>query len=122
MDDLGARTSYIAVTIGTLVIDSSGAHVGSVSHVLADAQLDVFDGIVVAKLHAPHTHRFADADQVGEIYERGVLLKVAWDQLYEPGENPAALELGADDLVKDDTGAALHERLQRAWSLISGRG
>jgi uncharacterized protein YrrD len=122
MEDLGAPTSYLACTAGTPVIDTTGVQVGSVKHVLADEELDVFDGIVATRHHDPLEHRFADADQVTAIYERGVLLNVAWDQLHTPSENPAAIEVGADDLAGDETGHALRERLRRAWDLISGNG
>jgi hypothetical protein len=122
MDDLGERTSYMALALGTLVIDASAAHVGTVSHVLADVELDVFDGIVVTTLHDPDSHRFADADQVGEIYERGVLLTVTWDRLPEPSENPAVLEVDADDVAGEGAERKLHDHLRRAWDLISGKG
>ena len=122
MDDLGAPISYLTCSKGTPVIDATGEQVGTVSHVLADDELDVFDGIVATRHHDTLEHRFADADQVVSIHERGVLLNVAWSELHEPSSNPAVVEVGADDLVDDDTGHALRERLQRAWDLISGRG
>ena len=122
MDDLGAPISYLACAPGTPVIDVTGAQVGAVTHVLADDELDVFDGIVAARHHDRLEHRFADADQVAHIYEHGVLLNVGWDQLHEPEPNPAALEVGADDLGGDETGHALKQRLHRAWDLISGNG
>jgi uncharacterized protein YrrD len=122
MEDLGAPTSYLACAAGTPVIDATGAHVGTVAHVLADAELDVFDGIVATHHHDPLEHRFADADQVASIHEHGVQLNVAWDELHKPSENPAVLEVGTDDLVGGEAGHVLAQRLRRAWDLISGRG
>lgn len=115
--DLGQRTSYLEA-VGIAVYDATDRHVGIVSHVLAVEELDVFDGFVVARVEQPVAHRFADADQVGEIYERGVLLTVAWEALQEPRPNAAALEVGADDMEPD----ALGDRLHRAWSMIRGGG
>ncbi len=56
--------SYKAAVIGTPVLSSSGATIGTLEHVLEVPEVDVFDGIVIA------THaglRFIDADQVREI-------------------------------------------------------
>lgn len=118
--DLGEPASYLTLAAGTAVYDVRDRHVGHVAHVLAVEELDVFDGIVVVGLGVDAVHRFADADQVSEIYERRVLLKVAWEALHEPGPSPAALEVGADDMVGDDVGDVLSDRLHRAWNLISG--
>jgi hypothetical protein len=120
--DLGPRDSYLGIALGTAVYDVTDQHVGVVSHILAVEEVDVFDGLVVATVTHPVTHRFADADQVGEIYERGVLLKVAWSELHVPSENPAALEVGAGDMEREGVGGKLNDRLRRAWDLISGKG
>jgi hypothetical protein len=64
-------------------------------------------------------HRFVDAPEVGELYERGVVLTIdssAARNLPEPSENPATLEATPDDT--DESG--LTRRLRRAWDLISG--
>jgi hypothetical protein len=56
--------SYKAAVIGTPVLSTSGAQIGTLEHVLEVPDLDLFDGIVIA------THaglRFIDADQVREI-------------------------------------------------------
>ena len=56
--------SYEAAVIGTPVLSTSGAQIGTLEHVLEIPDLDLFDGIVIA------THaglRFIDADQVREI-------------------------------------------------------
>ena len=61
--------------------------------------------------------RFADADDIASIHERGVTLKLNThdaEQLPEPSANPAALSVDPADLPK-------HRKLRRAWDLISGK-
>lgn len=106
---------------GTAVYSSDGEKLGEVEHVLADAGLDVFDGFVVDTSVLPGGHRFVDAPQVDEVYERGVVLKIdaaAAEKLPEPSANPAEMEVGADDMVSGPS----HDKLRRAWDLISGKG
>ena len=56
--------SYKAAVVGTPVLSTSGAQIGTLEHVLEIPDLDVFDGIVIAT----HTGlRFIDADQIREI-------------------------------------------------------
>jgi hypothetical protein len=115
--DLGNPASYLVLADGTPVLSSDGREVGKVEHVLADAETDVFDGVVV---DVRGGHRFADASLVEGIYERGVVLAVtasAAEELPEPSENPAALDAGPDDTVPDDLG----DKLRRAWDYLSGR-
>jgi hypothetical protein len=114
--DLGNPASYLVLADGTPVLGSDGREVGKVEHVLADADSDVFDGVI---LDMRSGHRFADAAQVDAIYERGVVLALsseAAERLPEPSENPAALDSGPDDTVPDD----LSDKLRRAWDYLSG--
>jgi uncharacterized protein YrrD len=118
--DHGQRISYLALAEGTPVLSSDGEEVGRVEHVLADQEADVFDGLIIDTRAGPGSWRFADAPQVAEIYERAVVLTVdaaGVARLPEPSENPAAMEVGADDMVPDDLG----DKLRRAWDLLSGR-
>lgn len=121
MDDLGAPTSYLTLRPGADVYASDGERLGEVEHVLADASVDVFDGIVIDTSVLPGGRRFVDASQVAEVYERGVVLSLdaaAAERLPEPSANPAAMEAGPEDTVPDDLG----DKLRRAWDVISGRG
>jgi uncharacterized protein YrrD len=77
-EDLGAPIAYLVVKDGIPVYDRSGDRVGEVEHVLADEQEDVFHGLIV-KSH--HGHRFAAADQVDGLYERGVIVAVPAERL-----------------------------------------
>jgi uncharacterized protein YrrD len=120
VDDLGAPSSYLTLGEGVAVYSSDGQAVGKVEHVLADPDVDVFDGIVLDKSVLPGGHRFVDAPEVAEIYERGVVLAIDAEhahQLPEPSANPAEIEIGPDDMTKDDLG----DKLRRAWDRISGK-
>jgi uncharacterized protein YrrD len=117
-DDRGAPMSYLTLEPGAPVLSSDGAALGTVAHVLADPDADIFDGLVVAIRGGGH--RFVDAPQVAEIAEGGVTLALdadAAERLPEPGANPA--ELSADPA--DTTEGELARKLRRAWDLISGR-
>ena len=74
--DLGNPVSYLVLPEGADVMSSDGHKVGTVEHVLAVPEVDVFDGVIVDMRGGPGGHRFADADQVEAIYERGVVLTV----------------------------------------------
>jgi len=117
--DLGNPASYLVLADGTPVLSSDGREVGKVEHVLADANSDVFDGVIVDMRAGPGGHRFADASVVDAIYERGVVLAMtasAAEELPEPSENPAALGASPDDTTPDD----LKDKLRRAWDYLSG--
>src|SRR4051812_29961909 len=119
MTDLGEPTSYLALGTGVPVLTSDGREIGTVAHVLAMPDADIFDGVVIRTERGP---RFADADVVDKIHERGVTLRVdaaQAQQLPEPTENPPELATGPDDTVPDDR--SLAAKLRRAWDLISGK-
>ena len=124
MDDLGAPSSYLALAEGTPVYSSDGEKLGEVEHVLADAEADIFDGLVIDRSVLPGGHRFADATQVEEIYERGVVLTVdaaAAEQLPEPGKSAAAMEVTGEDFVEREWDDELEGKLKRAWDFLSGK-
>jgi uncharacterized protein YrrD len=117
--DLGQPASYLVLGEGTPVYASGGEPVGEVTHVLAAEAEDVFDGIVIRTHVGPGGHRFVDADDVGDIYERGVVLKLDRGQaarLPEPSANPAVMY---DDPADRGRGL-LSEKLKRAWDHLSG--
>jgi hypothetical protein len=115
--DLGNPASYLVLADGTPVLSSDGRRVGTVAHVLADADADVFDGLVLSM--DAGGHRFADAAQVDAIHERGVVLGLDADaaaRLPEPAENPATLSADPADTAPD----GLDDKLRRAWDYLSG--
>lgn len=124
MEDLGAPSSYLTLRPGAAVYSCDGKQVGKVEHVLAAPEEDIFDGIVLDTSVLPGGHRFVDAPQVEEIFERGVLLKIdgaAAERLPEPSENPATMELSASDVADTDE-HKLKLKLRRAWDVLSGKG
>jgi uncharacterized protein YrrD len=118
--DLGNPASYLVLADGTPVLSADGRELGTVEHVLADPDADVFDGVIVDMRAGPGGHRFADADQVQAIYERGVVLRLGAREagrLPEPAKNPASMDSSPDDTTPDD----LRDKLRRAWDYLSGR-
>jgi uncharacterized protein YrrD len=122
--DLGEPSSYLSLGKGAECYSCDGEKVGSVEHVLAVPDDDIFDGIVLDTSVLPGGHRFVDSEQVEEIFDRGVLLKIdreAAEGLPEPTANPAAMEVTADDVGASDEGK-LKRKLHRAWEMNSGEG
>jgi hypothetical protein len=116
--DLGAPIVYLALEPGTDVFGSDGERVGALRHVLAADDKDVFDGLVIDVRRGPGGLRFVDADQVGDLHERGVVLRLASadvDALPEPTGGPAVVDSGAE------LDSGLQAKLRRAWDLISGK-
>jgi hypothetical protein len=104
--DHGAPIAYLALEQGTSVLASDGARVGRVEHVIYDTSADIFEGVVLSV--AGGRLRFADADEIADMYERAVLLRLDRDaaaRLPEPVE----------------PGDGVADRLRRAWDAISGR-
>jgi uncharacterized protein YrrD len=117
--DLGDPVSYLLLEDGTDVLSVDGQKVGTVEHVLADPDADVFDGVIVDMRAGPGGHRFADADQIASIHQRGVVLTLgarAAEKLPEPAENPATMGASPDDVTPD----GLDDKLKRAWDYLSG--
>ena len=71
--DEGSPISYLAIQNHVPVFDSSGMEVGSVDHVVAAPEEDIFHGLVIT------THGrtcFIVADDVASLHERGVDLRI----------------------------------------------
>lgn len=121
MEDLGEPTSYLVVDKGVPVFSSDEKKLGRVVEVLSAPNIDMFDGIIFDTTAGPGGHRFVDAPEVGEIFERGVVLKIdaaAAAALPKPGQNPGSIEVSANDVAGEPpTGF-----LRRAWNLLSGKG
>lgn len=119
--DLGAPASYLTLEPGTGVYSSDGQQLGRVEHVLAEPDIDIFDGIVIDHSSLPGGHRFVDAPHVEEIFERGVLLKIdaaAAEELPIPAANPAKLSADPGDAAEGE----LEHKLRRAWEKLTGQG
>lgn len=121
MTDLGAPTSFLTLPKGVPVFSSDGEELGKVEYVLSAPNIDIFDGIVLDTSVLPGGHRFVDAPEVAEIFERGVVLTIdaaAAQKLPEPSANPGSLDVDPGDLGKGER----QSKLSRAWDLISGKG
>jgi hypothetical protein len=118
--DFGEPTSYLAVEEGCDVVSSDGEKVGTVQHVLADEEEDVFDGIVIDTQLGPGGLHFVDAPQVSECFEHAVQLSIPASKVPElpkPTANPAVMEHHG----VEDSESTLERKLRRAWDLISGK-
>ena len=118
--DHGAPISYLVLEKGTEVFAADDGRVGEVERVLAIPDDDIFDGLI---LDTDDGKRFVDADNVGEIYERGVVLKLNSEQasqLPEPTKNPAVLAPDPDDVAGDTTTDQIQYRIRQVWDRISG--
>jgi uncharacterized protein YrrD len=117
--DLGQPIAYQVLSHGTPVYSADGDQVGQVAKVLAAEDEDVFDGIVISEHRLGKEHRFADADEVQDIFEQGVVLKLDTadcEQLPKPSANPAVMR----DDPAESRADLRREKLMRAWDLISG--
>jgi hypothetical protein len=77
-----APISYEALPTGTPVLAASGAELGTVAHVLADAHLDFFDGLVIRTRHGI---RFVGRDSIDVITAARVTTTIATE---DPAELP----------------------------------
>ena len=117
VQDLGPPIAYTVLEDGTPVYDRNGKRIGVVDHVLADMQLDIFEGLVVHILPLPGRHVFADADQIDELHERGVApvsraRRSARAARRAPREARGQRRPGREPA---------RGRLRRAWDWIAGR-
>lgn len=103
--DPGAPIAYLALEAGTPVVASDGGRVGTVEHVIYDTSADIFEGVV---LSSGDGLRFVDAEDIAEMYERAVILRL---------DREAAARLPEPVAPAEGVG----DRLRRAWDAISGR-
>jgi hypothetical protein len=119
MENLGEPSSYLAVNKGVPVYSSDGENLGRVVRVLSAPNLDMFDGVIFDTTAGPGGHRFVDAPEVGEIYERGIVLKIDASEaanLPAPSANPGSVSVNPADLAGGRPGF-----FRRAWDSISGK-
>ncbi|MCW2807266.1 MAG: hypothetical protein JWQ93_1221 [Marmoricola sp.] len=113
MEDLGPPVAYVALADGTPVYDRDQRLVGVVEHVQADLDLDIFHGLIIHTKPLPGRHLYADADQIAELHERGVVLTVQEGELLEPsGRSARSPAQGREE-------TPLEARVRRAWDWIS---
>jgi uncharacterized protein YrrD len=84
--DEGFPIAYSVLEKGVPVLSSDGQEVGSVHHVVAAPEKDIFHGLVIAT--PQHGQRFVEAADIASLHEHGVDLKIdatAAQSLSEPG-------------------------------------
>ena len=117
--DEGLPIAYQVLEEGVPVYSSDGQQLGSVDHVVAAPDEDIFHGIVML---AGHERRFIAADQVASLHEHGVDLRIDAAEaaslpapeggaapafrVHEPGVKPSRWK----SLVDMVTGAGSHRR------------
>jgi hypothetical protein len=114
MDDLGDPISPLVVADGTPVYGSNGERAGVVDRVMMDGPTGIFEGIIVHTLPLPGRHVFADAEQIAELHERGVLLSVEADELH-PLDERSNRRRGSSEAAEPP----LERRLRKAWDWIT---
>ncbi|HWE11287.1 MAG TPA: hypothetical protein VG325_18200 [Solirubrobacteraceae bacterium] len=111
-EDLGRPVAYTALADGTPVYDRDHTPIGVVEHVMAAG--GIFEGVVVHTHSLRGRHLYADAEQIAEIREGGVLLSVPAGELHDPDREWRSRRSGAP-------GSPLEARLRRAWDWITRR-
>lgn len=112
--DEGLPIAYEVLESGVPVYASDGEQVGTVAHVVAAPEADIFHGIVLNGENGP---RFVPADQIASLHERGVDLRIdraaaaalpepeggapAW-RLEEPAVKPSPWQRFKDLMVGKD--------------------
>jgi hypothetical protein len=84
--------------------------VGVVEHVMEVG--GIFEGVIVHTYPLPGRHLYADADQIAEIRERGVVLSVPREQLHDPARESGSRR-------RDGPENGLEARLRHAWDWIT---
>jgi hypothetical protein len=119
--DEGLPIAYQVLDEGVMVYASDGAVVGSVDHVVAAPDEDIFHGLVIRTDSGP---RFVAADDIASLHERGVDLRIdaaAAADLPTPHGGAPALQV-KDPTVKTSRWreildmAKLKGYLSRDWS------
>ena len=91
--DEGNPIAYEVLEKGVAVLASDGQQVGTVHHVVAAPEQDIFHGLVIST--PDHGRRFVEAAAVASLHERGVDLRIdsaAAQGLPEPGGGSAVFD------------------------------
>jgi hypothetical protein len=109
MSDVGADdpVSWLLIREGWKVVSSDGAEVGNVDEVVGDDEHDIFDGLAVAT-SALGKPRYVPSEQVGEITEGVVRLKLAQADAARLGEY---LEPATSAVIEPDDKGGLGEAI-----------
>jgi uncharacterized protein YrrD len=84
--DEGLPIAYEVLEEGVPVLSTDGEQVGTVHHVVAAPEKDIFHGLVIST--PQHGRRFVEAADIESLHERGVDLRIdsaAAQSLPQPG-------------------------------------
>jgi sporulation protein YlmC with PRC-barrel domain len=113
--DEGLPIAYPVLEDGVAVYSAEGTEVGTVDHVVAAPEQDIFHGLVIRTASG---RRFVEADAVASLHERGVDLRIGVDQVQslpephgaapahhvrEPGAKPSRWRHMVDRLTGADS-------------------
>ncbi|MGZ4258682.1 MAG: DUF2171 domain-containing protein [Gaiellaceae bacterium] len=105
--------SWFLIEAGWTVLAADGSEVGKVDEVTGDSNADIFDGLAIST-SALGKPRYVPSEQVAEIVEGSVRLKLSPEQVEALGEylEPAtSAEIEADD--KGGAAAAISGELRK---------
>jgi hypothetical protein len=108
--DEGEPISYMALTVGTAVLSSTGTQFGKVEHVLQVPELDLFDGIAVTTSRGL---RFVDQSLIAEMTTTIVRCMLTDDEAASLPAPKGALVLHPD--TAHDEGPSLTARFGRLF-------
>jgi hypothetical protein len=117
MEDLGPPIAWLALEEGTPVYARSGERIGVAERALGER--DIFEGLIVHTVPLPGHHLFADAEQIAELHERGVVLSVERDALQKPPPEDRSQRRQRPQGEPRERG--LQARLRRAWDWLANR-
>jgi hypothetical protein len=109
--------SWLMIEPGWKVLASEGSEVGAVDEVVGDSGLDIFDGLAIAT-SAFGKPRYVPAEQVGEITEGTVRLKLSPEQVERLDEY---LEPATSAEIEPDSKGGLGESLGAEARELEGK-
>ncbi len=106
----GTPISFAAATRGTPVLSRSGTRIGTLEHVLDVAELDIFEGIVIATHHGL---RFIDAEHLPEFTTTHIQSSLSDEEAatLPPPDGPPVYSVDA----LADAGHSLHDVVRRLF-------
>jgi len=109
--------SWLMIETGWKVVAADGSEVGQVDEIAGDSNMDIFDGLAIATT-AFGKPRYVPAEQVAEITEGTVRLKLTEDQVDQLGEY---LEPATSAEIEGDNRAGLGESLGAEARELEGK-
>ena len=112
--------SWLMIEPGWKVVAADGSEAGEVDEVAGDSSLDIFDGLAIAT-SAFGKPRYVPAEQVGEITEGTVHLKLTKEQVDRLGEylepaTSAEIEPDSKGGIGESIGAEARELEGKAFA------